>query len=207
MKPLKRPMPPHDMLDGEGDSFRPDLQLWSWVDMTFLEPSSKLYNPEHDHLRSATIGFLWATVENKRAGRQIIGQCEMPENLKGGKWLKGRIDQQLWQWFAAMPDFIVTLDAPYCAECSDAEFCALVEHELLHAGQAKDEFGAPKFTKAGQPKFAMRGHDVEEFVSIVARYGAAASHVEAMIEAGTRPPQIAPVHIAQACGTCNLRVA
>ena len=38
----------------------------------------------------------------------------------------------MMQWFGRVPAFLITLAADYCAECSDAEFCALVEHELYH---------------------------------------------------------------------------
>lgn len=170
-----------------------------------MDPSSKLYNPEHDHLADATIGFLWAGVENKRKGRQIIGQCEMGLPPLG-KWARGRMELQLAQWFGTVPDFLITIDAGYADTCSDAEFCALVEHELLHAGQDKDIFGSLAFKKDGTPKFALRAHDVEEFVSIVARYGSKAAHVEAMVDAAKKRPQIAQVDIAAACGTCFLRV-
>lgn len=53
----------------------------------------------------------------------------------------------------------------------------------------------------------MRGHDVEEFVGVVRRYGARAAGVQAMVDAASAGPQIAAVKIAQAYGTCRLRVA
>lgn len=37
---------------------------------------------------------------------------------------------------------LLTFEAEYAASCSDAEFMALVEHELYHAGQERDVFGA-----------------------------------------------------------------
>ena len=84
---------------------------------------------------------------------------------------------------------------------------ALAEHEMYHCGQERDEFGAPKFRKSGLPAFAMRGHDVEQFVGVVRRYGAGAAGVMAMVDAANRPPEIADIRIAQACGTCRLRAA
>ena len=114
---------------------------------------------------------------------------------------------QLIGWFGTVPDFVLTFDASYCAECSDAEFMALVEHELYHCGQERDIYGLPKFTRFGTPKFTMRGHDVEEFVGVVRRYGADAAGVSAMVEAANAGPEIARVDIARACGTCHLRAA
>nr|WP_271894430.1 putative metallopeptidase [Phyllobacterium sp. IY22] len=47
-----------------------------------------------------------------------------------------------------------------------------MEHELYHAGQDRDSFGAPKFRKStGLPVFILRGHDIEEFIGVVRRYG------------------------------------
>jgi hypothetical protein len=124
-----------------------------------------------------------------------------------GKWSKARARLQVEQWFGTVPDFIMTLDANYCTQCSDDEFCALVEHELYHMAQERDPFGMPKFSAAtGKPVFGMRGHDVEEFIGVVRRYGADAAHVRALVDAANAGPTVARVHIAQACGTCQLRV-
>jgi hypothetical protein len=60
----------------------------------------------------------------------------------------------------------------------------------------------PKFNKAGKPVFAMRGHDVSEFVGVVRRYGPTASHIDALVEAATSKPLIAQARIARACGAC-----
>ncbi|MQV46648.1 putative metallopeptidase [Sinorhizobium medicae] len=112
------------------------------------------------------------------------------------------------QWFGFVPDFIITLDAEYCRACGDAEFMALVEHELYHSAQETDAFGAPKFSPStGLPVFTIRGHDVEEFVGVVRRYGADAAGVRAIVDAANRPPEIARAQIAHACGTCQLSVA
>ncbi|MDK1388633.1 putative metallopeptidase [Sinorhizobium sp. 8-89] len=150
-----------------------------WIEATFLYPASPVHNPEHAHLVHAEIGFLWTAVENSRKGRRIIGQCEegKPQGAMG-KWARARAEMQIKQWFGHVPDFIITLDAEYCRECGDAEFMALVEHELYHAAQDVDAFSAPKFSKAtGRPVFTIRGHDVEEFVGVVRRYGADAAAV------------------------------
>lgn len=197
-------MPPEDLVSGYGGMFRPDPTLDMWLRDTFIEEDAALVNEDHAHLRNAKVGTLWTNVVNARAGRSIVGQCElMPPGGSMGKWQKARAAQQMDQWFGDMPDFVITLDADYAAKCDDASFCALVEHELYHAGQAKDEHGAPKFKNSGQPVFAMRGHDIEEFVGVVGRYGIEASGVSALIEAAKRGPSIAPAQIAVACGSCG----
>jgi len=89
----------------------------------------------------------------------------------------------------------------------DPSFCALVEHELYHCGQKLDVHGMPKFGQDGMPQFAIRGHDVEEFVGVVARYGADAAGVSEMVEAAKHRPSVGLASIAGACGTCHLKVA
>lgn len=209
---MDRPRPPEAPEGGIGPSFVPAPELEAWARATFVEEDGQLYNDEHSHLIAANIGFLWANVSNAHHNRQVLGQCEFRPPNAMGKWPRARAQQQLDEWFPHLQHldmhFLITIDAAYAAECSDVEFCALVEHELLHCGQEQDEFGAPKFSRAsGLPVFAMRGHDVEEFVSIVRRYGSKAAHVSALVEAANKTPEIGHVHVAQACGTCLLRVA
>jgi hypothetical protein len=109
-------------------------------------------------------------------------------------------------WFGEVPDFVITLDADYSRRCTDAEFCALVEHEMYHIGHANDDFGQPAFTKGGLPKLGMRAHDVEEFVGVVRRYGAS-KDVQRLIDAAKNAPEVAKLNIARACGTCLLKAA
>jgi hypothetical protein len=203
-----RPRPPQSLLSTdsviEGISFVPAPDLVEWISATFLEEGAPLENPEHEHLRQATIGALWTTTENARNGRAIVGQAELGQNIGGmGKWTRAKAEQQAVEWFGEIPDFILTLFAPYAEQCSDATFCALVEHELSHCGQEKDEFGLPRFKKStGMPAFCMRAHDVEEFIDVVRRYGADASGVRAMIDAAAEGPTIAAADIGFACGNC-----
>lgn len=206
---IERPQPPEIMFGIDGAPFTPALDMTEWVRATFLDEASPVANPEHAHLEEASIGYLWAAVENTRKGKRVIGQCETgtPQGAMG-KWAKARVEQQITEWFGSVPDFIITLDANYCAACGDAEFMALVEHELYHAAQDVDSFGAPKFNSmTGRPVFTIRGHDVEQFIGVVRRYGADAAGVRELVDAASRPPEVARAHIEHACGTCNLRVA
>ena len=124
----------------------------------------------------------------------------------GAKWSKARQEQQITEWFGEMPDFLITLDANYAAQCDDVTFCAVVEHELYHCGQALNEFGAPKFNQTtGLPVYAIKGHDVEEFVGVVRRYGvgAAAGQTRALVEAANSAPEIGKAKVSGACGSCK----
>lgn len=204
-----RPYPPKDLTEPLKDGcFVPTPDLRMWMETVFIAERGILANEEHAHLRTATLGVLWTNRPNSRQQRRIVGQAEImpPQGGSMGKWARGRLEQQITEWFGSMPDFLLTFDATYAAECDDATFCALVEHELYHCGQEHDIFGMPKFRRDGTPAFAMRGHDVEEFVGVVRRYGAGASNAGPLAEAARKPPEIAEARIVGACGTC-LRAA
>lgn len=109
------------------------------------------------------------------------------------------------EWFGRVPAFLITLAADYSEICSDVEFCALVEHELYHVGQQVDAFGGPAFDKEGRPKLRIVGHDVEEFVGVVARYGPS-TDVQRLVAAASGTPAVSRLNIARACGCC-LKVA
>lgn len=210
-----RPKPPKELGDFNGDypiRFLPALDMPLWVRSTFLEPSSKLFNQDHYHLFDLIecVGFLWAVTGFESKGRFILGQTE-ELIFRAGKWQKWRQEQQMMEWFGfTLPLFVITLDGAYCAQCSNEEFCALVEHELYHIGHALDQYGLPAFdNKTGLPKLATRGHDVEEFIGVVRRYGKGRKDgsLAQLIEAGNRSPEISRVDIAKSCGTCLKLVA
>jgi hypothetical protein len=200
-----RPKPPADIFEPEAKAFIPDAECAAWIRSTFIDPDGILYNDEHQHLQSATIGVLWTTVSLSRHMLTVAGQAEIPQ-FQGNGWSRGRQEQQMAEWFGDVPNFVLTFDAHYADQCEDATWCALVEHELYHCAQQRDEWGAPKFKKDGSPSFGMRGHDVEEFVGVVRRYGvgAAAGATRALVEAANKAPEIAPARIAACCGTCRL---
>lgn len=207
---MLRPQPPADLIGVEGalkgDAFVPAPDLLDWIQATFIQEGAPLHNPEHTHLFTASIGVLWTNTPNKRQGRSVLGQAEFkPPGGTMGKWARARAQAHLAGWFGTTSlDFLITLYAPYAAVCSDAAFCALVEHELLHCGQDKDEFGAAKFSRStGEPIYCIRGHDIEQFTSVVVRYGADAAGVRALVAAAELGPVIDDGQIAMCCGTCG----
>ena len=208
-----RPAPPADLFQIDAThlhKFVSAPELGEWARANLIDSGSPLINEDHAHLRAATIGFLWTNMGNARQGRRIVGQCETGKPRGAmGKWPKARAEQQILEWFGEVPDFLITIDANYAQQCGDAEFCALIDHELYHAGQERDAFGAPKFTREGRPVFGMRGHDVEEFVGIVRRYGvgAAAGDTFALVEAARGKPTVAATSIASVCGNCRQRAS
>lgn len=202
---MGRPTPPADLPESLWLTLRPAPEVWEWIQREILATTGSIHNEEHAHIIDANIGVLWASSAFNKKGRSVLGQAEQVMFRAGG-WQKARQEQQMREWFGEEPQFLITLAADYCAQCTDAEFCALVEHELYHIAQATDQYGAPKFTQDGMPKLEMRGHDVEEFIGVVRRYGA--SHeVQQLIEAASRPPEVAKINISRACGTCLLKSA
>lgn len=214
---MERPLPPKEIAesvtDGRSVWMVPAHDMPSWVRQTFLEPDSRLFNQDHYHLFDyidREIGFIWAVTGYESKGRRVIGQAEEVA-FRCNKWQRMRQEQQLSDWFGLyIPRFIITLDAGYCLSCSDADFCSLVEHELYHLGHDKDKYGEPAFhSDTGKPKLKVVGHDVEEFIGVVRRYGI--GHPEGklaqLVEATKKPPEVAHTDIAHACGTCLKLVA
>lgn len=206
---LTRPRPPERLLGQDGadtaSPVEPAHDLHDWLRATFVDDGAPLLNEDHAHLRDAFLGVLWCSIPNESKGNAVVGLCEEATFI-GNRWAKARWSQQIVGWFGQVPDFLLTFDAGYADQCTDAAFCALVEHELYHAGQKKDRYGAPRFnSQTGRPVFGIRGHDVEEFVGIVARYGVcnAAGQTRALVEAAGRAPIVCEADIAGACGTCG----
>ena len=204
----RRPYPPQEMFELDGPDFVPCPELWSWIKQTFLDPDSPLFNEDHKHLMDyqyPKIAVMWAAGGFEQKGRMVIGQAEKVMINVGG-WKKRRQEVQYEQWFGTQPEYLITLDAYYCSQANDADFCALIEHELYHIAQEKDEWGTPKFSQStGLPKLKIHGHDVEEFIGVVRRYGAS-EDVKKMVEAANQRPEVAKSDIYHACGTCYLRV-
>ena len=199
-------MAPDALFESPYLTFAPAHDVLTWTRAMFITEGGPLHNPDHEHLEYGDIAFLWASGGFNKQGRTVLGQCE-EVTFRAGPWQKGRQEQQMRDWFGSVPDFVITLDGDYSRKCSDLEFCALVEHELMHIGHLDDEYGAPAFYKdSGLPKLGMRGHDVEEFVGVVRRYGASAD-VQRLIDAAKAVPEVAKLNIARACGTCLLRAA
>jgi hypothetical protein len=199
----KRPYPPENL-----DAFLPAPEVMEWIGREILAETGALFNPDHRHLRDADLAVLWAPDGYATKGRQVAGTAEMVA-FRCSKWQKWRQEQQLAEWFETVPEFLITLDARYSSQADDTAFCALVEHELYHIAHALDFLGMPKFAKDGTAALEIRGHDVEEFVGVVRRYGT--GHPEGaltkLVAAAKKGPEVAQARIAGACGTCLLRVA
>jgi hypothetical protein len=140
---------------------------------------------EHQDIRNggANIDWLFRTSEKIKAGRRILGMCYAKPKVQGD--LSPLFDDLLTRLLGRIPDFLIVLDLAYWDEATPLQREILVHHELLHASQAKDLFGAPRFDRDGLPVWALRAHDLEEFNDVVRRYGVHSEDVEAFLHAIT----------------------
>jgi hypothetical protein len=203
----QRPSPPHSVDEVAPNRFEPAPEVEQWMRSVFLDPYAALYNPDHAHLEFAMLGVLWTNKSYRKQQRWILGQAEDPKGNTGGAWKKGQREQQLTEWFGSVPDFVITLYAPRLKAFDDRSFCAILEHELYHCAQDTTDTGAPRFsTITGRPLYAIRGHDVEEFFGVAARYGLPAD-LKALVELANQQPKVPDRIIEGACGTCLARAA
>ncbi|MFX5550549.1 putative metallopeptidase [Acinetobacter baumannii] len=206
-----RPFPPTDFIDqaDEEEAIRivPASDLKNWVVANFLTLGGPLHNPDHDHIAEMlhdNEGFLasaWASTAYTRTKRMVLGQCEKVMFQQGG-WKKARQEQQMRDWFGFVPIYLITIDASFCEKANDNEFCALFEHELYHIGVERDSDGEIIYSDhTGLPKHYLAGHDVEEFIGVVKRWGANDS-VKRLVEVAKNPPFVSDLDISKCCGNC-----
>jgi hypothetical protein len=140
---------------------------------------------EHNDIRSgnALIDYLFRTTEKRKHGRKVLGMCYAKPGVQGD--LSDLFDDMLVRLLGRTPDFLIVLDYEYWTEATPLQREILVHHELLHASQAKDLFGAPRFDRDGNPMWALRPHDLEEFNDVVRRYGVHSEDVETFLRAIT----------------------
>lgn len=206
-----RPFPPQELIDkaDEEEAIRlaPAPDLMNWVIANFLTIGGPLHNPDHDHIAELIhdnekfLAFAWASSACMAKKRMVLGQCEKVMFNQGG-WKKARQEQQMRDWFGYVPVYLITIDASYCDQATDRDFCALIEHELYHIGVERDEDGDPLISEmTGLPKHYLAGHDVEEFVGVVKRWGPS-KNVKRLIEVAKNPPFVSNLDISKCCGNC-----
>ncbi|MEO3355762.1 putative metallopeptidase [Acinetobacter haemolyticus] len=206
-----RPFPPIELMDKaeEDEAIRlaPAPDLMDWVVKNYLTIGGPLHNPDHDHIAELLhdneefLSFAWASSAAVAKKRMILGQCEKVMFNVGG-WRKARQEQQMRDWFGFVPVYLITIDASFCEQATDRDFCALIEHELYHIGVERDADGEIIYSDhTGLPKHYLTGHDVEEFVGVVKRWGAS-ENVKRLVEVAKQAPFVSDLSITRCCGTC-----
>lgn len=138
--------------------------------------------PEHQHLvdNEIDVDWLMRNFEKVKGGRIVLGSVHEP-TCQGSmapvfEWMLERL-------LGKLPRFLVILDAEYWAAATDLQREILIFHELAHIRQKVDRYGAPRFDKDGLPVYGLKNHDVEEFTSTVARYGAYSEDIKNFVDA------------------------
>lgn len=187
---------------------RPAHELAEWVRANVLDEAGPIHNPDHAHLVGfdAAVGWLWMPDTLRRSGSRILGTCATGKP-SGDAWAQAVKREQLERWFGDVPDFVVSLCARHAAheleQGRPANVLAVVEHELYHAAVERDQYGAERFDRFGNPRWGVRPHDVESFVGCVRRYGTEATGTTALIQAAMNEPEIGRAQLEGICGTCR----
>jgi hypothetical protein len=130
---------------------------------------------EHEHLQPANIGYVFRDDEIRRRGKVVGAEAILVERILQSDPRYARLVK--WAFLrvlgaAELPDFIVLIDHNIWEGLDVEQRLALVDHELSHCSyQTEDDGATQKFRKDGSPLWAVRGHDVEEFASVVQRNG------------------------------------
>jgi hypothetical protein len=136
-----------------------------------------------------TLAFLLRGGEWRQGSRSILGACCMPGAGTGA--LQGLLLQLLDDTLGYDPTYVVVLNEDWWSEATPLQREALVFHEVLHCEHAKDQYGTPRYNKiTGLPVPGTRAHSLEEFQSVVERYGSWSPDIAEFLAAAARhvPP-------------------
>ena len=206
-----RPFPPTELIDQaeqeEAIRLAPAPELKEWVVKNWLTVGGELHNPDHDHIAELLhdneefLAFAWASSAAVAKKRMVLGQCEKVMFNQGG-WKKARQEQQMRDWYGFVPQYLITIDATYCEQANDRDFCRLIEHELYHIGVERDEDGEVIYSDhTGLPKHYLAGHDVEVFFGEIRQHGVDSS-VQRLLDIAKNAPFASETNIAACCGNC-----
>ena len=94
-----------------------------------------------------SIGIISSTSKRKKNDRLVRADCR-----KTAEFYKAFVPY----------DFLVTVYEPNCIDLTEEQMEILLYHELLHVGVEETATGIRTY---------IRGHDLEDFVSIIDQYG------------------------------------
>jgi predicted metallopeptidase len=122
---------------------------WTEASSEVLDIAQDLINKYHPVPKDARIGFIFRSEASKSQGKSVLAKAS-------------KIDaktQALMESRGTVPlDFLVWIAEDQYAELSYDQRQALIDHELCHL-------------TFGSSGWKLRAHDIEEFQSIIDRYG------------------------------------
>lgn len=133
--------------------------------------AQRLIAADFPRLRGLRIEYVFAEKTPKRHGAEVWGLARKIGSLSA--FLAGALDDQ--DDGTAEEFFCVVISQPVWAKLDDLQKEALVFHELCHFGVEEDE--------NGDSKLSILPHDLEEFGSVVKRYGLWREDVRAFLDA------------------------
>lgn len=132
------------------------------------EVARDLIHDYHTHLAAVRIEFVFASEPIKEKGKSVWGRAKKVTGLNA--WLASEIEVR-----DANPPkefFVIEVVKPIWLQLDEKSKKALVDHELEHCEVDIDT-----------SKLSIRGHDLEEFNSIVRRHGLWKAAVELFLRA------------------------
>jgi len=135
------------------------------------EIAEDLIMSDHTHLATVRVEFIFASEEIKQNGKVVWGRAKKVTGLNA--WLaceRERRDAKPPEEF-----FVIEIVKPIWDQLDDKSRKALVDHELTHCEVDIDT-----------SKLSIRSHDLEEFTSIVQRYGLWRPDVEMFVKAANQ---------------------
>jgi hypothetical protein len=128
-----------------------------------------------DDLGEAKFAFAWRLGWKPNAeGKLTLGKCKKATDL----------DREFND-----VDFVILLNAEMWKRIKDDFRRAIIHHELEHATVARDSIGEIKRDERGRPVYRVRGHDLEEFRSIVSLYGCYKADIEEFVREALNSPK------------------
>lgn len=127
-----------------------------------------LIQKNHPDLKSLNVGYLFRDAASVSRGHITMGMAIKVDDRNyvfGGKDVIVEIARDVWDRL-------------------DAELqTVLMDHELSHIGVELDEKGNTVLTNNGRPKIFIKHHDIEEFSTILDRYGDVHKRFRTAVEA------------------------
>jgi len=127
----------------------------------------------HPHLERAQIIYLFTNQERKTAGKVVLGTAQKLGTLL--KYFSSGEAGDLEEGY----DFCMLLSQEQWSVCSAAQRRALVDHELSHMAE---RVTVNRLTQEVTRRWAIQGHDVEEFRGVIERHGLWRSDVRQFAE-------------------------
>jgi len=135
--------------------------------------AQELIREHHTHLLDANLLYMFTDQKRKRCDRVRLGSAAKMNAMQ--RFLASGMDS-----VEDGPDFVILIDSNEWSGLGNAARHALVDHELSHCALFVNNTDPPTWRRIEpgensedfiDQRWGMRGHDIEEFASVLARHG------------------------------------